>query len=560
MTLSISRRLYLVVAILAFGCAILATALIWLGTQRQLEARARELQALVDSAIGVLENQRQLAESGVISEDEAKKRALSVLSSMRYGNDDYFIIWGLTPEVPMLLTGGRIDTIGKPQLDTKDLAGRPFVRDMVREIQASGQTLFHIVWTHPRSKEPTGKTNFAKLYRPWGLIVATGTFEQDLEADIRAAVYQAGSVTLALIVLLAGITTWIARGISRPLGQLRTAMLDLADNRAISEEIDTTRADEIGEMARAVAVFRENAAQRAKLEETARLEDASRVARQGRVDRLIAEFRSSITAVMAAVEASMSHLEATARTLSGIASEATSQAEAANGASGGAAESVKQVVDAAEQLGTSVEEIGRQVTQANNVVTEATSLAKRSDTGVTSLAEAAQKIGNVVELIRTIAEQTNLLALNATIEAARAGEAGRGFAVVAGEVKSLASQTAKATEEIGAQVSGIQTSTRDAVEAIRTITSTMDEIKHVTSVIAETVDDQTATTKQIVQNVARAADGTTTVADNVASVSTAIAGANRSAHDVLGSTGELRDAARRLQNSVDRFLTEVAAA
>ena len=561
MHLRIRGRLYMLVAIFALGCTTIAGVLVFLQSERQMDTRVRQLESLVDASFGVLDNMRAFAQSGAMTEDEAKKRALSIIGTMKYGhnNSDYYVVWNNNANIEMIMTGGRKDTIGSSQVDQKDLTGRYFQREMMRDLQATGRSVIHFLWTRPNSKEPIGKTNFAKIYQPWNMIVASGVFDDDLDAERNAMILQTGSIALVLILILAGVTIWIARGISNPLAKLRSVMLDLAENRKPSEEVDTKRNDEIGEMARAVAVFQDSVSQRAILEEKARTEQSTRAERQARVDQLIAGFRSTIGDVLKAVNANMSQLDGTAKALSHVAKEATAQANAASGASEQAATNVQSVASATEELGSSVEEIGRQVGQANHVVSEATALAERTNESVSSLADAAQKIGNVVDLIRAIAEQTNLLALNATIEAARAGEAGKGFAVVASEVKSLASQTAKATEEIGAQVSGIQGSTKDAVEAIRTITATMGDIGRVTSVIATTVEQQTQATREISRNVALAAEGSGTVASNVTKVNTAITKAQESANDVLGSSGELAETARRLQASVDGFLVEVAA-
>jgi len=368
-------------------------------------------------------------------------------------------------------------------------------------------------------------------------------------------------VAVAAFALVVGAAlAWaIGASVSGPITRITARMKSLAAGDLAEAIPGGDHRDEIGDMAHAVEVFRENAAARSALQEEARAQETSRTERQARVERQIKSFRSSVGSVLAAVGTSMNELERTATSLSNIASDAATQATSATAASERAADNVSGVASSAEELGASVEEIRRQVSQTNTMVVEATDMAGRTNTEVSALAEAARKIGDVIGLIQAIAAQTNLLALNATIEAARAGEAGRGFAVVAAEVKNLASQTAKATEEIGGQVTGIQISTRQAVEAIGKIASTMEEINRFTAVIAHTVEEQTTATHQISRNIAQVSTSTDTVANNISSVTVAIAEAGHSASDVLGATTSLGDAARRLQESIDNFLTEVAA-
>ena len=279
-----------------------------------------------------------------------------------------------------------------------------------------------------------------------------------------------------------------------------------------------------------------------------------------RVDALIGQFRTSVSETLAAVGANAARMDDTAKSLAGVANGASSQATSAAAASEQASANVQNVAGAAEELTSSIREIGQQVENATRVVRRAAELSNTSNGEIEALAGSAQKIGDVVGLIQAIAAQTNLLALNATIEAARAGEAGRGFAVVASEVKSLAMQTATATEEIGQQIAAIQESTTRSVASVRTITSTMQEVDGFTTAIAAAVEEQGAATEEISRNVQMAAQGTGELTGNVAGVTGAIGETSRAADEVMDASSKLGSQASALKDEVDRFLADVAAA
>ncbi|MCV0424739.1 MAG: HAMP domain-containing protein [Roseibium sp.] len=368
-------------------------------------------------------------------------------------------------------------------------------------------------------------------------------------------------LTLVLALMLGiAFVVLLSAAIVRPIRDLTSAMLKLKDGKTSLDLPATRRKDEIGHMARAVATFADREQERLHLEEQTRAgqEDVRR--RQQMVDTLVAEFRDDIEAALSTVTGNMQQLDQTAEQLSGIARTTSGKSEDVSTASSQASDNVQTVAAATEELSASVQEVGRQVTDTLHRVEEATGATRTSNDQVKGLSAAAEKIGNVVQLIQDIAEQTNLLALNATIEAARAGEAGKGFAVVASEVKSLAGQTAKATDEISNQVSEIQTSTDSAVQAISAIMSMMEDVNATAAAMAASVEQQSAATAEISTGVSQAAMQTSSVTDNIGDLSKGSSETSQSAKEVE----EITDAATRQLNDVthriERFLQDVAAA
>jgi methyl-accepting chemotaxis protein len=353
---------------------------------------------------------------------------------------------------------------------------------------------------------------------------------------------------------------WVARAkVIRPLDRLTSAMGGLAagDLTTVVPGLDSR--DEIGAMARTVAVFKENAIERRRLEEATAGDVAAREARRRALEEAIADFRAVSRDVVAGLGSTTARMGDTAHVLEALSTEAAGRAARASAASGETATTVQAVAAATEELSTSIQEISERIAAASTRMREATDGARVADDRIRDLSRAGEKIGAVVALIQAIAEQTNLLALNATIEAARAGEAGRGFAVVAQEVKQLAGQTAKATQEIAQHVGDIQSSTDGAVTAVGAIVAAMREIDGTTTAIAGAVEEQGAATREISANIQVAAAGSDQLAGDVESVTSAISETNRASGDVATATTELGERARRLDAAIDAFLARVAA-
>lgn len=387
--------------------------------------------------------------------------------------------------------------------------------------------------------------------------------EAKQHADAQAT--QAAAIGLGLglfvVLVLIGTTVYSSLGVIKPINGMTGAMETLASGDTSVVVPGTGRADEIGRMASAVQVFKDNALAKQVLEQEQAAAKARAEADKSVMMTAMADtFEAAVGGIVTAVSSAATQLQSAAQTMSAAAEETSNQSVVVANASEEASANVQSVSVATDQLSGSVAEISRQVSDSARIAAEAETSAKATTAKVERLAQAATKIGAIVELISSIAGQTNLLALNATIEAARAGEAGRGFAVVAAEVKNLAEQTAKATSEIGAQIADIQTSTSDSAAAIAEIAGIIQRMNTIAAGIASAVEEQGAATREIARNVQQAAHGTQEVSSNIAGVTRAAEESSAASTEVLGSAGELSRQSEILRGEVDKFLATVRAA
>ncbi len=560
MTLTISRRLGLLVGLAVIASLIAIVLQLMMMHASMLEERKAAIKGQVQSAVSIVGEFIAAVEKGQMSEDGAKKSAIAVLRDIRFGNGDYFFIY--LEDGVNIMSGANPGIEGKHLIDAKDPTGFPYVRGIIASGQREGGGFTSLMYPRPgRDRTPVPKITYSLKVKPWNWIVSTGVYVDDLNAAFYSTVRKVIIGAAVLIGGLCAVAFWLSRGLAKPLLAMTAAISELAAGNLDIAIPAAGRRDELGKIARAVEIFKDNALAQRKLESEQK-EAQARAAAQRKSDMvdLASQFERAVGGIIDTVSSASNELEATAASLTRTAEMTQQMSATVNSASEAASTNVQAVAAATDQMTASIGEIGRQVQTSSKIAADAVTQAEKTDARVNELSTAANRIGDVVKLITAIAEQTNLLALNATIEAARAGEAGRGFAVVAQEVKALAAQTAKATGEISTQISGMQAATQDSVTAIKEISGTIRQISEIAAVIAAAVEEQSAATGNISRNIRDTAAGTSEVASSITKVTQGAHETGAASSEMLASAHSLAKESTRLRDEVARFLQSIKAA
>jgi len=490
-----------------------------------LSERMEKAKHLVDIPYSILQATYRLEEAGKISRPEAQRQALATIRTIRYEGNNYF--W-INDEQPVMIMHPL-----KPELDGKDLSsfkdpqGKALFVEAVKAAQASeGGGYVRYLWPKPGKEKPVDKLSFVKRFAPWGWVIGTGIYIDDLDEAWRGDALKAGCLALFCLLLMLAVSYTTAHSIFSHLAEMVGRVKDMAEGEGdLTKRIEITAKDELGELAHWINRF---------------------------VDRLH-DMVSRVAGNAQKVAGASEQLSNTSQQITANSEETSAQAKVVSDAAQQVSQNLQTVATGAEEMGASIKEIAKNATEAAKVATSAVKTAETTTATVTKLGESSNEIGQVIKVITSIAQQTNLLALNATIEAARAGEAGKGFAVVANEVKELAKETAKATEDISRKIEAIQTDTKAAVEAITTISGVINEINGISNTIATAVEEQNATTNEMSRNVSEAARSSGEITNNISGVAQAAESTSQGAGDTQKAAQQLVETSAELRRLVEQF-------
>ncbi len=539
--------------------AAIAIVTLYIMRDQMIEDRFSKLRAVAEVTQGLALSLNSSITAGKISRDDAIKQFHDHLYAMWYDDHKSYVA-AASMDGTMLVHPAVPALEGKNLMGLKDATGQLIIAPQVELMKEKPAARFKFYFPKPGGTEPLPKINYLTRIEPWGMWIATSVYIDDLEADFLAVVTRVAVLAGLLLAVTAIVLIVIARNITRPLERIKSQMTALAEGDLSITIPEAKRRDEIGEMTKTLIHFQGQIIDAERLRETQDADRRRKVERADEIDRSIQRFEEDVGALLNHVKSAAVDMETTAGVMAATSVQTSNQSSDVAKAANQATEGVQMVATAASQLSSSIADIGQHVVVSGRLIERAVEQTNGSEQQVRALAEAADKIGAVVQLIAEIAGQTNLLALNATIEAARAGDAGKGFAVVASEVKALASQTARATDDITMQVSAIQSATQNSAQAIRQVAETMLEVNASTSVISEAVHGQGGATQEIARNAGEVARNTSEVSNTVKEVSQAAGQLKSSADSVLAAAAKLRENGGVLDAQVKVFLRDVRAA
>jgi methyl-accepting chemotaxis protein len=525
-------------------------------SQREIltQERLAKIQSQTQAARAVADVFYQKELKGEMDRATAQESAKQILRHMRYSGNEYFSVQDLSGVT--IVHGSKPERENKSYIDEKDPNGVLYIREEIESAKNGGTPVF-FSFPRPGSTEPARKMATASLFEPWGWAICTGIYIDDIDrAYISSAGWIAGIIVFLCVILFAVISAF-RHNVTKPIVFLAEQMKKLAGGDQTVVVPHTDLKNEIGSLAVALQAFKDNAAEEKRLAAERERAQRANEGRSKKLESLTFGFDESASKVLTSVMAAAAQMEQTAGSMSAMAETSAEKAKVVATVTEQTSANVQTVASAAEELSSSISEIERNVKHAKEVSESAAAETSQTTTVMKELLDNSNKIGEVVKLISAIASQTNLLALNATIEAARAGEAGKGFAVVANEVKQLASQTSKATDEITAHVSAVQSSVNQATLSIQNVVTHINEIKDATVTISFAIGEQSSATSEIAKNVQQVAVGTGEVTQNISAVTKSAMETGDASVRVLDSAKLMTKETTDLSNVVRGYLKSV---
>ena len=553
---SLTTKLISLVLIALVGSIAIGGASLWLLRSAMTTDREAEARTAVELIEGAMKRMDGLIRDGKITDADARREIGGVIHSMRYDGSNYLYV--MAEDGTIVIHGADPAREGKNAVNDTASGLYKFTNDALAAIRDRDTGVFFSKGVVPGTGRTTTKLYYLKRFAPWHLVIGTSVTLDDIDQRFQQ---QAGILLLfaGVILVLTLVPSWlVARSLARPLSHLAAVMQRLARGDTAVAVTGTARADQIGDMARSIDIFRQNALEKSAMEaERGATATRNAAERQQAMHTLADAFEQEVGTVAERLAVGATDVRRGAETVSGTVDRLRHQALSVSAAAEQASANVQTVAGATEELSASIGEVNSQVVTSTTIARRATDIAIGAETTVQQLAQGAQKIGAVISVINDVAARTNLLALNATIEAARAGDAGKGFAVVATEVKQLAGQTARATEEIRQQIEAMQHTTDETVDAIAAISAVIRQMTEISTTIASAIEQQRAATAEIARNVHEAARGTQDVTRNIAEVSNAAELSGQASTEALDVARELSQQSAVLRQAVEAFLGKV---
>jgi methyl-accepting chemotaxis protein len=559
--LTIGKKLLLIVAVFSTVVVGMTTYLLMDMRSGMYEDRKAKLRSLIETAVNTVNRYGDLAAAGKMPVEEAQKTALETLQGMNFEGKNYFFVFDRNGILKMHPT--RKGDLGHNMLDPKHETSANYIgylKAASTQPPLEGFSVF--VGRRPGSTvNDTPKLFLSTFDKHWDWVVTTGLFIDDVNALFFSRAIWAASAVFAGLVFSLILTLLLGRSITRPLNRTVNALEELGAGRFDADVPDDKSQTEIGRLSRAFLQFRDKMRESEAVR--ARQHDAERqleIDRRNTMARVADEFDAAVGSVVESLFAEVKRTGDTVAELSRSAQASAAGTERVDGAAASVSENIQTVASAAQELSASINEIGRQIHMTRDIAQQTRSISTQTEARVAALSDSVEAIGSIIEIINSIAEQTNLLALNATIEAARAGEAGRGFTVVASEVKALASQTTKATEDIRKNIEAVRNATHAAVDAVREISKSINGLDESAGTIAAAVEEQNAATSEISRNTTLTAEQTRSITQAITDVSKSVNGTDQAARQVEQYSTLMRGRFEEMRREVQAFVARIRAA